>query len=242
MIEDSRGVDDLPPHVVVVQVADEERLCGEGVGLHIYASIGDYVHEGRLSYVRIASKDQCARRGVDRRQPAQVLPHFLKVRERPAQLLHRSAHAAQRSPLEHLALVQAVSKLHHLHVVLGDAVDYLLGRIDLTQCQLVVVAVVQHVAKICVERVDVVNLREVLQDLAEFLPICCLTELHLPHVEAADPRDLKARLHNRRSLPVCFGQDDVHQLLGRGDGLNLFELVHAAHRSPRSRAGLTSTV
>ena len=35
VVEESGSVDDLPPDEVVVRVSDEERLRGEGVGLHL---------------------------------------------------------------------------------------------------------------------------------------------------------------------------------------------------------------
>ena len=39
VVEDAGGVDDLPPQVAVVAVADEERFGGEGVGLDVCACI-----------------------------------------------------------------------------------------------------------------------------------------------------------------------------------------------------------
>ena len=37
VVEDAGGVDDLPPQVAVVAVADEEGLGGEGIGLDVCA-------------------------------------------------------------------------------------------------------------------------------------------------------------------------------------------------------------
>mmetsp|Transcript_76981 Transcript_76981/g.124578 ORF Transcript_76981/g.124578 Transcript_76981/m.124578 type:complete len:257 (+) Transcript_76981:289-1059(+) len=226
MIQDSRRVDDLPLHVVVVQVADKQRLCGESIGLHIHICLGHNVHEGGLAYVWVARQDQGPRRWIDRRQAPQVLPDLLEVGHGACQLLHRCAHATHGGALEHLALVQAIGKLHHLDVVFGNVVDNLLRRVDLTQGQLVVIPVVQHVAQIGIKRVDVIDLRKLLEHLGELLVESGLAELHLAHVEGTDPSDLEARVHNCWGLALGLGEYNVNKLLGRRNRLDLLELVH----------------
>mmetsp|Transcript_36018 Transcript_36018/g.76805 ORF Transcript_36018/g.76805 Transcript_36018/m.76805 type:complete len:233 (-) Transcript_36018:65-763(-) len=226
MIQDTRRIDDLPPHVIVVQVTNKQRLSGEGVRLHIDVCGGDDVHEGGLTDIGVAGQNHGSRRRVDGGQTAEMLANLFEVGQRARQLLHGSRHATQGGPLEHLALVETVGELHHLHVVLRDHVNDFLRRVHLTEGQLVVIAIVQDVAEISVEGMDVVDLREVLQDLAELFAIRSLTELNLPHVEVSNSGNLEARVDHSRGLAVGLGQTYVHELLRRGDGLDLFELVH----------------
>ena len=51
VVEDARRVDDLPPQILVVGVAHEERLGGEGVGLHLDVRARYLVDEARLAHV-----------------------------------------------------------------------------------------------------------------------------------------------------------------------------------------------
>ena len=51
VVEDARRVDDLPPQILVVGVAHEERLGGEGVGLHLHISSRDLVDEAGLANI-----------------------------------------------------------------------------------------------------------------------------------------------------------------------------------------------
>mmetsp|Transcript_55580 Transcript_55580/g.159869 ORF Transcript_55580/g.159869 Transcript_55580/m.159869 type:complete len:352 (+) Transcript_55580:609-1664(+) len=67
VVEDTRGVDDLPPDVVVIQMTHEERLRCECVRLHVHVGLCDDVHEGRLAYIRVARQDQCPCRRIDGR-------------------------------------------------------------------------------------------------------------------------------------------------------------------------------
>mmetsp|Transcript_985 Transcript_985/g.2998 ORF Transcript_985/g.2998 Transcript_985/m.2998 type:complete len:246 (-) Transcript_985:17-754(-) len=242
MVEDSGGVDDLPPDVVVVEVPDEKRLSREGIRLHVHIRVGDNVHEGRLAHIGVACEDQRTSRRVDGRQTPEVLSDLFEVGQGPVQLLHTSAHAAKCGSLQHFALVEAVRKLHHLGVILGNVVYDFLRRVDLAQRQLVVITVIQHVAQIGVEGVDVVNLGELLQDLAKLLAICRLAVLHLPHVKVADSGDVETRVHHCRGLPLCLGQHDVYELLRRRNSLDLLKLVHppcaAAQAGPTAHTPL----
>lgn len=45
VIKDSRRIDDLPSEILVIQVANEQGFCGEGVGLNIDIGTGDFVHK-----------------------------------------------------------------------------------------------------------------------------------------------------------------------------------------------------
>jgi len=81
VVEDTGRVDDLPAEVLVVHVADKERLGSEGVGLDVDVGTRDLVHERRLADVGETCDEERARVGVDRRQTRQMLAHLLEVRE-----------------------------------------------------------------------------------------------------------------------------------------------------------------
>lgn len=97
--------------------------------------------------------------------------------------------------------------------------------VHLSQGQLVVVAVVEDVHEVAVERVDILQLGEVGQDEAELLAEVALRELDLPHVESPDAADLVLFVHYGGRLPLRLGEDDVDELLGRGHDGDLLEVV-----------------
>ena len=145
VVEDARRVDHLPADVLVVHVAQEQRFRRERVRLHVHVRARHFVHEARLAHVREPAQNQRAVRWVDRRQTVHVLAHFFEVAQRRVQLLHHRAHATQSRVLQLLAAVQRLRVLEQTNVVLTDLGHHILGSVDLTQSQFVMVAVVQHV-------------------------------------------------------------------------------------------------
>lgn len=157
VVEHSRRVDDLPAKVLVVHVADEERLGREGVRLDVDVGARHLVDERRLADVRVAADEERARGRVDRRQARHVLAHLLEVGERVLLALHDGRHAAERRLLELLAPVQRVAELDEAAVVLADLDDEVARRVELAERELVVVLVVQDVEERAEERVQVLS-------------------------------------------------------------------------------------
>merc|ERR1719160_1457480 len=89
-----------------------------------------------------------------------------------------------------------------------------------------VIAVIQDVTEVCVEGMDIIDAWEFSEYLAELLIVRGLTELDLAHVEVADACDFEARMDDSGSLPIRLGQDNVDELLGIRNYLELLELVH----------------
>lgn len=143
-----------------------------------------------------------------------MLPDLLKILKALCLALHDGGHSAEGSPLELLAPVQRVSVLEETHIVLGDIVDEVESDVDLTEGQLVVVLVIEDVHKISIERVDVIQLGEVCQDLGKLVVEALLGELDFSHVKLADARNLVLLVHDGRCFPLRFGQDDVDKVLG----------------------------
>ena len=65
VVQDARRVDDLPPQVLVIGVPHEERLGGEGVGLHLDVGARYLVDEARLADVGEAGYQDGPRVRVD---------------------------------------------------------------------------------------------------------------------------------------------------------------------------------
>ena len=94
-------------------------------------------------------------------------PRLLQVLERALLPLDHSAHPTERGALEALAAVERVAVLEQLDVVLAHGVDELPRDVHLAERQLEVIAVVEHVDQVGVERVDVLEPREVCHDLRQ---------------------------------------------------------------------------
>ena len=90
---------------------------------------------------------------------------------------------------------------------------------------LVVIAIVQRVAQIGIERVDVVQTREVGEDLSQPFRDGLLRELDLAHVKGTDALDFVPRVDDRGSLALGAHQDDVDQIGCRGHRGHLLEVV-----------------
>ena len=73
VVQDARCVDDLPPQVLVIGVPHEERLGGEGVGLHLDVCASYLVDETRLANVGEASYQDGPRVRVDGWKATEVL-------------------------------------------------------------------------------------------------------------------------------------------------------------------------
>lgn len=179
VVQDARGVDDLEPETVVVGVADVEGLGGEGVGLHLHVGLADGVDEAGLADVGVASHQDGAFVGVDGGQSAHMFPHFLQVRERGGDLPDHGAHPAQSSSLQGLAPVERICVFDQFEVISAHVFDHILGGLDMPQGEFVVVFIVEHVEQVRVEGVDVLHLREVVEDVEQTLSDRVLAEFDL---------------------------------------------------------------
>ena len=171
LVKHTGRVDDLPADVLVVDVADVQALRRERIWLHLHVRTRHLVDERRLAHVRVAGDDDRARHRVDRRQTHHVLAHLLEVLERALLAHEHRAHPSERRALQRLAPVQRVAVLEQLDIIAADAIDELSRDVHLAESELVMVAVVEDVDQVRVERVDVVQPREVRQDLRELLVI-----------------------------------------------------------------------
>jgi hypothetical protein len=155
MIENSGSIDDLPREIVVEGMTDKERFGSEGIGLHIDFSTRDLVHEAALTDVGVATQDDGARVGIDRRKARQMLAHFFKIGQRGALAFDQCTHATQSSSLELLATVERVAVLEQTSIVFTESIDQVAAGVEMAESELVVVAIIENVDQIGIERVDI---------------------------------------------------------------------------------------
>lgn len=75
------------------------------------------------------------------------------------------------------------------------------------------VLVVEDIHKVSIERVDVIQLREIGEDLGQLIVEALLGEFHLAHVKLPDSGYLVLLVNHSRSFPLGFRQDDVNEVL-----------------------------
>lgn len=91
--------------------------------LNIYVGPGDLVDETGLSNVGITADQESPGVGIDSRQPRNVLPDLLQVRQRVLLPPHNSRHSTQSGLLQLLTSVEGVTKLEETDVILGNLRD-----------------------------------------------------------------------------------------------------------------------
>jgi len=225
VVENTWRVDDLPPCVLVVCVAHKQVLCREGVRLHVDISIGDIVDEAGLANIWEASDDESPRVRVNRWQPAQMLSDLFKVAERRLEFLNQGASSTESCAFQLLGAIKRICVLEEAHVVVCDAVRDRLGLVAVAQRQLVMVTIIQHVHQVRVERVNIVQLGEAIDNSSQFLIDRLLHELDFAHVKFANSLYLEALADLSRSLALCLGKHNIDQIVGFWDLDDLLEVI-----------------
>ena len=131
-----------------------------------------------------------------------MLPDLLQVRQTRSDPLQHSAHTTKSSDFQTLATVQGVTVLEELHVVFSNLADQVSSGVDLAKSELVVILVVEDVEEVSVERVDLVEARELFDDGGELLVEVGLCVLDFAHVELAEAVDFVALVDNGGSLAL----------------------------------------
>lgn len=148
--------------------------------------------------------------------------------------------------LQLLATVERVTVLQQTDVVLTDLRHHVLCSVDLTQRQLVVVAVVQNVDEIGKEGVDFLHshaspnthlqTRKLVNNGLELLDCVLLCELHLSHVERLNTLDLETSdsfrnpyplpgSHHSGRLPLRLGEDNIDQFVSIRNGCDTLKVL-----------------
>lgn len=72
---------------------------------------------------------------------------------------------------------------------------------------------------------NVLKFRKIGQELAQTIMKVLLGELHFSHVELPDPSYLVVSMNDSGGFPLCFREDDIHEVLRGGNHLNFLEIV-----------------
>lgn len=86
-------------------------------------------------------------------------------------------------------------------------------RVELTQRQFVMILVVQNIHQISIERMDIIQFREVLDDLCQSIVEILLREFDFAYVEGTYPRYFVAFVYNGWRFALCFRQHYVDEVL-----------------------------
>mmetsp|Transcript_2002 Transcript_2002/g.3196 ORF Transcript_2002/g.3196 Transcript_2002/m.3196 type:complete len:276 (-) Transcript_2002:112-939(-) len=211
MIQDPWSVNDLPTQVLVIAMTYKERFRGEGVWLDINVTTSDLVHETRLSHVGQAAHEDGSCVRVQGWKTRKMLTNFLQIRQGCFLSLQDGAHTTQGCTLQTLATIGRVRVLDHSNHIPRDLIHQRPCRVKLTQSKLIVIPVVQRVAQISIERMDIIEAGEISQNGRQSLRNCLLCEFDLSHVEGPDPRNLVSRMNDCWSAALRPHQNNVNQ-------------------------------
>ena len=96
---------------------------------------------------------------------------------------------------------------------------------DLPQGEFVMILVVEHMKEIAIERVDVIQSGELIDDGGQLFIEVLLSIANLAHIELANAVDSIALVDNSWRLPLYAGQHYVDEVLPRRDNSDLLEII-----------------
>mmetsp|Transcript_38297 Transcript_38297/g.114685 ORF Transcript_38297/g.114685 Transcript_38297/m.114685 type:complete len:752 (-) Transcript_38297:278-2533(-) len=231
MVQYTGGVHDLPTEVSIVGVTDIEGLGREGVRLHVDLGPRNLVEEGGFADVGESAQQQSPGGRIQGGEAGHVLPHLLQIGQTRLLTLEDRAHPSQGGALEALATVEGIAVLDHPDHIAADGVAQGAGGVDLSEGELVVIAIVQDVGQVGIEGMDIREAGKIVEDLSETIRDGLLGELDLAHVERPDASNLVPRMDDGRRPPLRPGQHDVDHLGRPRHRLHLLEVIHG-HLEP----------
>lgn len=95
MIQNPWSINDLPSQILVIEMAHEERLGGERIGLDFDVCTGDFVDEGGFADVGVAADDECSGAGIYGGETGEMLADLFEVGEGVFLSAHDSGHSGK---------------------------------------------------------------------------------------------------------------------------------------------------
>ena len=117
-----------------------------------------------------------------------MFPHFFQVCKRRLLTFEDSTHTSKCGTLEAFAPVERITVFDHTDHITCNGIDEGFRGVDLSKGEFVVILVVESVAQIGVERVDVVKAREVGEHCSKAFRDCLLSEFNFAHAERETER------------------------------------------------------
>lgn len=179
----TRSINHLPSQVLVVAMTDKERLGRERIGLNIDIGTRHLVHPRTLADVGQTAHEERSSGRIESGKTAHVFSDFVQVRQTCLLTFQNGAHTTQGSSFETFASIERVSVLDHANHVTRNRFDKRTSRVDLTESEFVVVAIIQRVAKIGVKRMNVIQAGKVGQNLSKALRNGLLGKLDLTNAD-----------------------------------------------------------
>lgn len=210
MVQNSGRVKHLPASVFVIAVTNKQILSGESIRLHINVGLGDIVDEGRLADIGETGDDQSARGCVNLGQTRQVLSDLLKITQTGLEFFKQSSSSTEGRSLQHFGSVKTVGVFKQSNVIVSNVICDGLGFVHVTEGQLVMISIVEHIHEISVEGMHVVKFGERINDGLQFLGDGGLHELDLAHVELANTLNLETGRDHGRCLTLGFRERNFH--------------------------------
>mmetsp|Transcript_62137 Transcript_62137/g.173586 ORF Transcript_62137/g.173586 Transcript_62137/m.173586 type:complete len:234 (-) Transcript_62137:293-994(-) len=133
MIQNTRGINDLPAQVLIVTVPYEERFGSKCVWLDIDVTTGNLVHKARFSNIGQPAHQQSTGVGVQSRKARKMLSDLFQVSKRCLLAFQHSAHPTQGSTLQTLAPIGRVGILDHPNHISCDLIHQGASGVQLTQ-------------------------------------------------------------------------------------------------------------
>mmetsp|Transcript_41582 Transcript_41582/g.104859 ORF Transcript_41582/g.104859 Transcript_41582/m.104859 type:complete len:257 (-) Transcript_41582:199-969(-) len=211
--QQTRGINHLPLEVLVVHVTHKQTLCGERIRLYVNVGTRDRVNEATLADVRVTAEDESTRVRIDARQTREMLTYHLQVAQTGVLLLEQSTHATESGTLQLFAAERCVSVLQETNKVLGQIVDQTTSHAQLCESTLVLVTIIENIAKVCVEGMNRVDVRKLGQNRSQLVVNRLRSVLDLALVERTNTSNVELGMYNSRSLTLCTTQDDINHFL-----------------------------
>jgi len=151
-----------------------------------------------------------------------MLTYLVEVDQRILQSLANGRHSSQGGTLELLALEERLSILKESDIIAIDSLNQSLCCGNLAERYPEVVCIVEGIHEIFVERVNVCQLREAIEDSLELFAKSLGGEFDFSNIEGSYTINLEAATDLCWKATLRAAEDDVEEFLGSGHWSDLF--------------------
>lgn len=165
VVQNSWRIYNLISKIVMFSVPDVECFSCEGIRLNLYIGSADTVNKTWFSDIRIASNENSSFIGIDGRQTCHMFPHFLQIGKWRSYFSDHCAHSTQSCSFEGFATIERISIFYQFKIISTHVFNHIFCCLDVSECQLVMVLIIEDIKKISVKWMDVFNFGEVVKDV-----------------------------------------------------------------------------
>lgn len=183
VVQDTGGINGLESQVLVVEMSNEQTFRGERIGLNIDIGSGNTLQEAGLSNIGVSANEQGSGIGINRRETTKMLSDLIEVEKGIFQSSANGGHSSQSGTLKLLALEERLGIFEEAHIIARHDFDQVLCGGELAKRYPEMVGVVEGIEEIFVERVDILQSGESVEDQGELLAERLLCEFDLSSVK-----------------------------------------------------------